>query len=96
MESLASIQGVLVSTAPAQDSLRYRCPKGDALIPASRLEEMKVNDFLRSLGGTGLRGDVCQFRVSRSRGRRSEQMLELTLLVLTTESEMPGSGLPAS
>ena len=34
---------VFFSAAAAQDSLRYRCPKGDAVLPASCLQDMKVN-----------------------------------------------------
>jgi len=32
----------MVSTGVAQQSLRYVCPKGDAVIPASCLDDMKV------------------------------------------------------
>jgi hypothetical protein len=40
---------VFLSAASAQNSLRYRCPKGNAMIPASCLEDMKVDDVSRSL-----------------------------------------------
>jgi len=40
---------ILVDGASARDSLRYRCPRGDAVIPASCLEDMKVSDVSRSL-----------------------------------------------
>jgi len=40
---------ILVDGASAQDSLSYRCPRGDAVIPASCLEDMKVSDVSRSL-----------------------------------------------
>jgi hypothetical protein len=33
---------LLAGNAAAQDSLRYRCPRGNAVLPASCLEEMKV------------------------------------------------------
>ena len=39
----------VASAAVAQQSLRYSCPKGDAVIPASCLELIKIRDVNRTL-----------------------------------------------
>jgi hypothetical protein len=43
---------LLANSALAQESFRYRCPKGDAIIPASCLETIKVADVNRQLNST--------------------------------------------
>ena len=43
------IIAALASAASAQDSFLYRCPKGDAVLPASCLEAMRVHDAKRDL-----------------------------------------------
>ena len=45
---LASIF-LLASDGAAQDALRYRCPRGEAVLPAACLEELKVLDVNRAL-----------------------------------------------
>jgi hypothetical protein len=40
---------ILAVGAPGQESFNYRCPKGDASLPASCLEDMKVINVNRQL-----------------------------------------------
>src|SRR6267143_1015595 len=39
----------LLTTTVAQDNLSYDCPRGDRVLPASCLEEMKIKDVSRIL-----------------------------------------------
>jgi hypothetical protein len=40
---------ILANTALAQNSFRYNCPKGDAVLPASCLEDMQIANVNRQL-----------------------------------------------
>ena len=42
----------LANAALAQDSFRYNCPKGDAVLPASCLEDMRIANVNRQLSSS--------------------------------------------
>ena len=49
MKALLVLLVLFVGSASARDSFRYRCPRGDSVLPASCLENMRVRDVSRTL-----------------------------------------------